>query len=153
MAKKLTLKQQRFAKAFASHGNGTQAAREAGYRDGAGVRVTAHRVLTDPNVKSAVELELAKISRDFSPERVRRRLDRLSHGAEAAGQFGPATRCEELLGKAAGMWIDLQLKGEIKDEHIMALLQAAKRRQIEPIDLADDVDPHTQHTHDDDEDG
>ena len=73
-------------------------------------------------------------------ERVQRRLDAISHNAEAAGQFGPAVRAEELLGKSIGMWIDqsLQLLGTLNDSHIAALLEVARKRQAEPIDLADD---------------
>ena len=38
------------------------------------------------------------------------------------------------------MWIDrsLQLTGALNDSHIAALIEIAKRRQQEPIDLADD---------------
>ena len=73
-------------------------------------------------------------------ERVQRRLDTISHNAEAAGQFGPAVRAEELLGKSCGMWVDqsLQLQGVLNDTHIAALLEVARKRQAEPIDLADD---------------
>ena len=55
-------------------------------------------------------------------------------------QFGPAVRAEELLGKSIGMWIDrsLQLTGQLNDSHITALLELARKRQAEPIDLADD---------------
>ena len=44
---------------------------------------------------------------------VQRRLDEISHEAQEAGQFGPAVRAEELLGRSIGMWIDrsLQLTG------------------------------------------
>jgi hypothetical protein len=38
------------------------------------------------------------------------------------------------------MWIDkkLELQGVLKDEHIQALLEVARQRQVQPIDLADD---------------
>jgi hypothetical protein len=72
--------------------------------------------------------------------RVRRRLDEISHEAQAAGQFGAATRCEELLGRSIGMFIDrsLQLSGQLNDSHVSALLELARKRQAEPIDLDDD---------------
>jgi hypothetical protein len=40
------------------------------------------------------------------------------------------------------MWIDrsLQLSGQLNDSHIQALLETARRRQAEPVDLADDKD-------------
>jgi hypothetical protein len=49
-------------------------------------------------------------------------------------------RAEELLGKSIGMWIDrsLQLTGALSDSHVSALLELARRRQQEPIDLEDD---------------
>ena len=71
---------------------------------------------------------------------MQRRLDEISHEAQAAGQYGPATRCEELLGRSIGMFIDrsLQLSGLLNDGHVTALLDLAKRRRAEPIDLVDD---------------
>jgi hypothetical protein len=90
---------------------------------------------------AAVGQELARVALEITPERVRRRLDTISHNAEAAGQFGPAVRAEELLGKSIGMFIDrtLQLSGVINDSHVAALLEVARRRQLEPIDLEDDA--------------
>ena len=72
--------------------------------------------------------------------RVQRRLDEISHEAQSAGQFGPAVSAEELLGRSVGMFIDrsLQLTGQLNDSHIAALLELARKRQAEPIDLADD---------------
>jgi hypothetical protein len=57
-----------------------------------------------------------------------------------AGQFGPAVRAEELLGKSIGMWIDrrLELTGQMNDSNITALLELARKRQAEPVDLTDD---------------
>jgi hypothetical protein len=71
---------------------------------------------------------------------LKNRLHEISHAAQDAGQFGPAVRAEELLGKSIGMWIDrsLQLTGQLNDSHISALLEIARKRQAEPIDLADD---------------
>src|SRR5262249_40764293 len=105
------------------------AAKEVGYEN-----------LTKPHVKAAVGREMARIAMEVTPDRVQRRLDTISHNAEAAGQFGPAVRAEELLGKSVGMWIDqsLQLQGVLQDEHIQALLDIARKRQAEPIDLTDD---------------
>ena len=49
-------------------------------------------------------------------------------------------RAEELLGRSIGMFIDrsLQLSGQLNDSHVSALLEVARRRREEPIDLADD---------------
>ena len=80
------------------------------------------------------------------PPGVRNRLHEISHAAQEAGQFGPAVRAEELLGKSIGMWIDrsLQLSGQLNDSHVTALLELARKRQAEPIDLADDQAEHDQ---------
>jgi hypothetical protein len=37
---------------------------------------------------------------------VKNHLHEISLAAQDAGQFGPAVRVEELLGKSIGMWID-----------------------------------------------
>ena len=73
-------------------------------------------------------------------------LARSHHPGQSAGQFGPAVRAEELLGKSVGMFIDrsLQLTGALNDSHIAALIEIARKRQQEPIDLADDDRGHDQ---------
>jgi hypothetical protein len=139
----LSLKQSRFAREYARHGNGTKAAKVAGYRGSdVALGVMAHDNLRKPKVASAIDQELKAIERDFSPDRVRRRLDSISHAAERDGQYGPAVRAEELLGKAAGMWIDqsLQLTGVLSDSHVAALVAGAKQRQLQPVDNRDSDD-------------
>jgi hypothetical protein len=39
------------------------------------------------------------------------------------------------------MWIDqsIALSGQLKDEHIQALIDIARRRQAEPVDLGDEA--------------
>ena len=73
---------------------------------------------------------------------MQRRLDEISHEAQSAGHFGPAVRAEELLGRSIGMFIDrsIQLSGALNGSHIAALLEVARKRQQEPIDLEDDGD-------------
>lgn len=154
---RLSQKQLRFAREYAVHGNGTEAARKAGYSktgNGNVLGVQAHQNLRKPNVIARVKAEIERIELKISPDRVQRRLDEISHEAQSAGQFGPAVRAEELLGKSIGMWVDqsLQLQGVLKDEHVTALLEIARARQAEPIDLLDDTNPHTKRTHRDDED-
>jgi hypothetical protein len=90
---------------------------------------------------------------------VQQRLDEISHEAQSAGQFGPAVRAEELLGKSVGLFIDrsILLSGTMNDSHIAALIELARKRQQEPIDLADDaslvVKRHVAHRKHDDDDG
>lgn len=137
----LSRRQAKFVEEYAHLPNATAAARAAGYKDGPGIRVTASRdLLTNPNVKAALALAEAEIAAKVTPMRVQRRLDEISHAAQAAGQFGPAVRSEELLGKSIGMWVDqtLQLTGALNDSHIAALLELARQRRAEPVDLIDD---------------
>ena len=136
---KLSHKQMRFVREYAELGNGAEAARRAGYKPKAAKEI-AHENLTKPHVASAVEAESLRLAAEISPQRVQARLDRISHAAEEAGQFGPAVRAEELLGKSIGMWIDLQLSGEMNDSHISALLGIARARQLEHVDNADSDD-------------
>lgn len=88
---------------------------------------------------------MARIAATVTPDRVKARLHEISLAAQGAGQFGPAVRAEELLGKSIGMWIDqsLQLQGVLSDSHVSALIEIARRRQAEPIDLEDDSRGHT----------
>lgn len=146
----LSLKQQRFIKEYAALGNATEAARRAGYSQSSSdvTRQQAAENLAKPHIAAAVQQEIARIEGEYTPGRVQRRLDELGRAAAAEGQFGPAVRCEELIGKSIGMWIDrsLTLTGELTGSHVSALLELARRRQAEPIDLVDDQDPHTEST-------
>ena len=146
----LTRRQMEFAREYAHLGNAAEAARKAGYRPKA-AKEMGYENLTKPHVTAAVRLEMAKIE-NITPQRVQHRLDEISHAAQRAGQFGPAVRAEELLGKSIGMWIDrsLQLTGALNDSHITALLDLARRRREQPVDLVDDAITHKRSTHDDD---
>ena len=135
----LSRKQERFIAEFAASGNGAAAARRAGYKARSAKQI-ANENLTKPYLKVALAKAEARLAQEITPNRVQRRLDEISHEAQSAGQFGPAVRAEELLGRSVGMFIDrtLQLTGQLNDSHIAALIEIAKRRQQEPIDLADD---------------
>jgi len=137
----LSRKQLAFVEQYVALGNGTEAARRAGYRGSANsLGVQAHHNIRHPKIAPLIEQKLAKVDVEVTPVRVQRRLHDISLAAQDAGQFGPAVRAEELLGKSIGMWIDqsLRLSGAINDSHIAALLELARKRQAEPVDLADD---------------
>ena len=136
---RLTQKQIRFIREYAVHGNGTEAARQAGYKQGSAIRFQAHENLTKPHIKAALAQEITKMGLEITPQRVQRRLDEISHASQEVGQFGPAVRAEELLGKSIGMWIDqsLNVTANIGGDHLQALLEIARKRQQEPIDLGD----------------
>jgi hypothetical protein len=142
----LSRKQVKFVEQYAALGNASEAARRAGYKLGNSIGQQGHENLKKPEIAAAIRRELAKSDVDVTPLRVRNRLHEISHAAQEAGQFGPAVRAEELLGKSIGMWIDrsLQLTGQLNDSHVTALLELAKRRRAEPIDLADDDRGHDQ---------
>lgn len=55
----LTVRQQRFVDAYVLSGNASDAAREAGYSEGS-AKVTASRLLTKPNVSSALAARQAE---------------------------------------------------------------------------------------------
>jgi phage terminase small subunit len=153
---KLSLKQERFVKEYARSGNGTDAARKAGYQAGnkGGKSPHIHSVmasenLTKPAIAQAIQGELARIALKVSPDRVQRRLDEISHEAQADGQYGPAVRAEELLGKSIGMWVDQSVNISVSSEHVQALLNQARQRQLEPIDNSDDAQDVVKTTDDD----
>jgi hypothetical protein len=136
----LTRRQMEFVRQYACLGNAAEAARRAGYRSRSAKEIGCEN-LTKLHVKAAVDREMARVALEITPERVQRRLDEISHASQDAGQFGPAVRAEELLGKSIGMWIDqsLRLSGAINDSHIQAVLEVARKRREQPIDLEDDV--------------
>jgi D-alanyl-D-alanine dipeptidase len=153
---RLSQKQIRFVREYAIHGNGAEAVRQAGYRTRSPdvVKQQAAENLTKPYIAAAISELAAKIAPEITPARVQRRLHEISHASQDAGQFGPAVRAEELLGKSVGMWIDqtLQLTGVLNDSHVSALIEIARRRQAEPIDLVDDEIAH-KGAHSDRDDG
>ena len=151
---RLSLKQERFAREYAASGNASSAARKAGYKLSKATHSTGWENLQKPAVKSAIAREIARIELEISPKRVQRRLDEISREAQSAGQFGPAVRAEELLGRSIGLFIDrsLELTGQPNDSHITALLELARKRQQEPIDLADDAVAHDRSAQSDDDD-
>lgn len=136
----LSLRQMRFVKEYAHLGNGSEAARRAGYKPGPRIGQIAVENLQKPAVVAALKEELARMELEVTPQRVQRRLHDISLAAQDAGQFGPAVRAEELLGKSLGMFIDrtLQLSGVINDSHVAALLEVARKRQAEPVNLTDE---------------
>jgi len=142
----LSRKQVKFVEQYAALGNASEACRRAGYKLGNSIGQQGHENLKKPEIAAAIRRELAKSDVDVSPLRVKNRLHEISHAAQEAGQFGPAVRAEELLGKSIGMWIDrsLQLTGAVNDSRVSALLELARRRQQEPIDLEDDDRGHDQ---------
>jgi len=67
---KLSARQQRFVKHYVRLGNASQAAREAGYAE-TGARVTACRLLANPNIQAAVSAERRSYEQDLGITRER----------------------------------------------------------------------------------
>jgi hypothetical protein len=119
--KGLTHKQAAFAAEYVhTNGNGTKAAKRAGYADS-----SAHVRASELVRKSKVTQRISYLSRrhEISAERVLTRLDNLSLGAEEAGNHSAAIKAEELLGKSLGMWIDrsMSVNVDMSEAHLDAL--------------------------------
>lgn len=85
---KLSARQQRFVKHYVRLGNASHAAREAGYAQ-AGARVTACRLLANPNVLTAVLAERRRYEQDLGITR-ERVISELRSAIELAGAQGNA---------------------------------------------------------------
>src|SRR5262249_310432 len=107
----LSRRQQKFIQAYANGASGSEACRTAGYSASTNdvLASQAYENLRKPHVKAALERLEAEIAVQITPNRVKRRLAEISEASQEAGQFGPAVRAEELLGKSIGMWIDQSL--------------------------------------------
>lgn len=84
----------------------TEAAREAGYKDGAGLYVTVHRLLRDAKVLARIAELREPVARaaGVTLESHLERLKALSDKAENKDQFGSAIRAEIARGQAAGLY-------------------------------------------------
>lgn len=99
----VTLRQKRLAEAWIKHGNGTRAAREAGYNgDARTLAAQASVVLRYPNVRAYLAELLSAV--DWTPERVKAHLAQEAVNAESDGA---RVRALELIGKTnPGMFSD-----------------------------------------------
>ncbi len=96
---------ERFCQEYVVDLNATQAYIRAGYSPN-GAEASASKLLTNPKVIERVkELQAAVTQRiELTQEKVVSDLEDLKTKAAAAGNFGPAVRATELLGKHIGMW-------------------------------------------------
>lgn len=117
---KLTLRQKTFAERYREHGNGTRAAREAGYPgDDPVLASTAWRALK--NVK--VRWYLAKLGENDEISRGQV-IDLLKGEAVNGDHAGARVRAQELLGKTQGMFGDdfVGAPNRLSDEALVALI-------------------------------
>ena len=138
---RLTQKQIRFIREYATTATAPKPG-QAGYRQNAnGLGVQAHDNLKTSQGEGRNRAPEPRDRPETRLLRVQRRLDEMSHEAQADGQYGPAVRAEELLGKSIGMWVDQSVNISVSSEHVQALLNQARQRQLEPIDNSDDSQP------------
>lgn len=134
MADGLTFKQAAFAAEYVHHkGNGTKAAKAAGYGESS-AHVRASELVRNRKVKRAIRNLTRKY--DITPERVLTRLDNLSEKAEKAGDYSTAAKCERDLGNALGMFVkqSVHLNVDASQAHLDALRALAAKR-VDPIDV------------------
>ncbi len=111
-------KKERFALELASGKSGPDAARAAGYKEGAGLYVTVSRLLKDAKVMLRVQQLRAPIVEraGVTLETHLNRLAELGKRAEGKGQLSAAIRAEVARGQAAGLY-----QGAMRFEDLEAL--------------------------------
>lgn len=108
----LTPKQQRFVAEYLTDLNATQAAIRTGYSKKT-AKEQASRLLTNVNVRAAVDAAQAKLSGklEITAEKVLRDIEDTRRNAVATMEWGPALKASELQGKHIGMFADKHLHG------------------------------------------
>lgn len=139
----LNPRQQAFVDAYT--GNGTAAARAAGYEgDDATLAVTANRLLKNAKVKEALDArrrtaEATAASVTATAGRIATRLERQSFwtevmlgvGAGMGAEMKDRLKAAELLGKSEGDFIERH-QHEVTDSFAALLAEAAKRERGGP---------------------
>lgn len=139
----LTLKQRTFAHEYVrENGNGTKAAKKAGYAP-ASAHVQASRAIRNDKVVEVINYLTRR--HEISADRVLTRLDNLSIKAEQEGQIGAAIKAEELLGKSLGMWVErsVNVNVDLNGEHLKALQDRMNRRRDQQLNARGNADTKT----------
>lgn len=139
----LTLKQRTFAHEYVrENGNGTKAAKKAGYAP-ASAHVQASRAIRNDKVVEVINYLTRR--HEISADRVLTRLDNLSIKAEQEGQIGAAIKAEELLGKSLGMWVErsVNVNVDLNGEHLKALQDRMNRRRDQQLNSRGNADTKT----------
>jgi hypothetical protein len=103
-----------------------------------GAPQSANKLLKRADVRGRVDeiLQAAAVSTvaeiAFDQQRVLNRLDILSRKAEDLGQISAAVRCEELIGKHRGMFIDRQVADVAvsREVSVVDILRARRQRRL-----------------------
>lgn len=110
----LTAKMQRFVAEYLVDGNATRAAIAAGYSERTAARIGSE-LLTKPAIKVAITKALkAQEKRTLiTADSNLRAIERLAQKAEGVGDWAPAIRARELIGKHYRSFIDkVELTGQ-----------------------------------------
>lgn len=132
--KGLTPRQDTFAKNVAKGGSQAQAARDAGYVASRS-HTTGSELMLNPLVRHAVELyrASAEAKHEVTRDRVVNRIAEIGHVAFSAGDFGPALKAQELLGRALGAFVDrsqnINVNVDASAAQLQGLIEAANRRR------------------------
>jgi len=128
----LTVKQDKFAREYVKDGNGTRAAKSAGYSE-----ATAHVIASENLRKPKVALEIAKHRKriserlDVSREKL---INDAAHDAESAsraGDYSAANASRTFIAKAQGYLVErsLSVNVDLNGEHLRALQERMSRRK------------------------
>ena len=138
---------EKFSQLVASGIKPTEAYVSLGYSE-AGAAQSANKLLKRADVRARVDEILSAAAHSiaeqvaFDHERVLKRLDVLSRRAEELGQIAAAARCEELIGKYSGMFVNhaVEWDGDLKKltmqqlvklrDQFRAIAEAGSQRQI-----------------------
>lgn len=123
----LTPKQERFVAEYLVDLNASAAARRSGYSARTADAIGREN-LGKPTIAAAIQAAQAERAErvDLTQDDVVRDIVRIRRKAETAGEFAPALRATELLGKHLGMFrtqVDLGLSAGVAD-----LIAAARKR-------------------------
>ena len=145
-------RQEHFAQLVATGQSPAQAYAAAGYEEKTAY-TCGPRLLKQPEVRSRVtELQQTVAQTSvrrvaLNRERVMNRLSELSHEAQQKGQFSAAVRCEELIGKQLGMFVERvctwsgrleDLDPEQLDNYLKQLPAAEQTVDVVPVEASEE---------------
>jgi phage terminase small subunit len=110
----LTAKQERFVAEYLVDGNASRASVAAGYSERTAARIGSE-LLTKLAIKAAIAKALKQQEKRtlITADSNLRAIERLAQKAEGAGEWGPAIRARELIGKHYRSFIDkVELTGK-----------------------------------------
>lgn len=125
----LTVMEDRFVEEYVVDGNGARSARAAGYAT-KGANDMAYTLLRKPHVKVALAkaLKEQQARTQITADAVLNRIKRIAEKAEGAGDYGPALRGQELLGKHLKLFTDKIEHGGIGGGPIVMHVTATDER-------------------------